>query len=108
MKGQSKTVFRPISPANVSRIKRWPKYPKEFTLLDYALRSGGWLDTFVDSPTTLRLGAWCGRKLVGFSILTDITPVAAEFYIALHPAEIGHGVGHQLTTRTLEYAFLKI
>jgi RimJ/RimL family protein N-acetyltransferase len=104
----NKIDLRPLAPADVARIRRWPKYPKEFALLDYALRSGGWLDLYAASPANLRLGAWSGGRLVGFSLLTDITPEAAEFYIALHPAQIGRGVGREVTAQTLEYAFKEL
>jgi RimJ/RimL family protein N-acetyltransferase len=101
-------ALRKLTRANVATIRRWPSYPKELRALDYALRSGGWLDTYAESETTRRFGAWEGRRLVGFSILTDITPRAAEFYIAVHPKHIGRGIGWQLTTAIMAYAFTEL
>jgi hypothetical protein len=55
--------LRPLSSADANNIKEWPKYPEEFERLDYALRSGGWLDTFPESPATVRLGGWLHGEL---------------------------------------------
>lgn len=63
---------------------------------------------FPESPTTIRLGGWTNGNLVGFSLLTDITASSAEFYIALHPAKTGRGIGRQLTEETIKFAFTKL
>lgn len=101
-------VLRPLSPADAERIQQWPKYAGEFALLDYALRPGGWLDTFPESATTIRFGGWLGDELVGFSLLTGISAESAEFYVALHPAETGRGIGRLLTDETLRFAFAQL
>jgi len=104
----SKITLRPLSLADVERIKRWPRYSEEFALLDFALRRGGWLDTFLESATTIRFGGWLRGELVGFSLLKDISTDRAEFYIALHPAETGHGIGRKITIETLGVAFANL
>ena len=105
MSRQGQITLRPLSPADIAEIKRWPNYSEEFQSLDYALRSGGWLDAFPESATTRRFGGWLSGTLVGFSLLTDITASRAEFYIALHPSQTGRGIGRQLTEQTMSYAF---
>jgi RimJ/RimL family protein N-acetyltransferase len=108
MERSSKVVLRPLSPADVESIKQWPRYSGEFVLLDYALRSGGWLDTFQESATTIRFGGWLHGELVGFSLLTEISAESAEFYIAIHPAQTGRGIGRKITTEILKYAFANL
>ena len=89
----------------VQAIREWPAYTGEFQPLDYALRSGGWLDTLPESPTTRRYAATKNRELVGFSILTDITSEAAEIYLAVRPGLTGHGIGRMLMDLTLAKGF---
>jgi diamine N-acetyltransferase len=98
-------ALKSISREDIALIQGWPPYPAHLADLDYALRREGWLDQFVESPTTRRLAAWDGDELVGFSILTQIADGAAEFYIALHPERIGRGIGREVTKRTLCFGF---
>jgi RimJ/RimL family protein N-acetyltransferase len=100
--------LNPLSANDVEQIRAWPKYSGAFAPLDYALRSGGWLDMFPESSRTRRLGAWVNAEFVGFSLLVDITQEAAEFYIAVHPALTGKKLGEQITTATLLFAFREL
>ena len=98
-------LIRQLDDADVTEIRTWPQYKGEFKPLDYALRCGGWLDIFPESAKTRRFGAWSHGKLIGFSLLTDITKESAEFYIALHPAETRQGFGRLISETVLRIAF---
>lgn len=98
----------PLTEADTSAITRWPPYPQSLCDLDYALREGGWLDQFPESTQTRRFAAWEDAQLVGFSLLTDISTADAEFYIALHPQQIGRGVGRLIAQKTLAIGFTEM
>jgi len=100
--------IRPLSSADRAAIKRWPPYTGDFALLDYALREGGWLDQFPESAANRQLGLWQDGRLAGFSLLTGISDGQAEFYIAIHPGETGHGVGQRASRAVLEYGFKQL
>jgi RimJ/RimL family protein N-acetyltransferase len=100
--------LRPLAAADAATIAGWPPYRGDAAPLDYALRRGGWLDTFPAGAKTVHLGV-CSRRrsaarLVAFSLLTDITREAAEFYIAVHPDELGRGIGRRATELVLDHA----
>jgi len=95
----------PLTAAEVAEIARWPRYPAPVEALDYALRPGGWLDTFPESPANRRFAVHAGHRLVGFTLLVDIRPDDAEFYIAIHPEMLGEGFGRAATQATAEVAF---
>jgi diamine N-acetyltransferase len=97
--------FGPLGSADARVVRDWPPYTGRFSKLDYALRTGGWLDAFPESATTRRFGVWVDDRLVGFSILTHIAGGRAEFYVAIHPAETGHGLGRIATERTVTAGF---
>jgi RimJ/RimL family protein N-acetyltransferase len=100
--------LRPLTAADGAAIERWPPYRDDAAPLDYALRRGGWLESFPAGARTVHLGVWTqgggAHRLVAFSLLTDITREAAEFYIAVHPDELGRGVGRRTTELVLDYA----
>jgi RimJ/RimL family protein N-acetyltransferase len=98
-------ILQTLTSDDVAVIRRWPPYPPEFSLLDFALRSGGWLDQFPESARAHRYGAWSGNLLVGFSLLADIVDADAEFYLALHPDYLGQGLGKLITKQTLLLGF---
>lgn len=105
MIGAQRVVLRPLTDDDVRNITLWPPYPEEFGQLDYALRDNGWLAQFPPAPTTRRYSADRDGELVGFSLLVDITDTQAEFYVAVHPSHLGHGVGKDITRLTLDQAF---
>ncbi len=94
-----------LTAADAEAIHHWPPYPPVFDKLDYALRKGGWLDQFPAGAQTRRFAARKDALLVGFSLLTHITTADAEFYIALHPQQIGHGIGGEIAQLTLQFGF---
>jgi RimJ/RimL family protein N-acetyltransferase len=100
--------LQPLNVANVREINAWPPYEGAFRPLDYALRSGGWLDTLPESSSTCRFAALLDGRLAGFSILTDITSEAAEIYLAVRADLTGHGVGRQILELTLARAFFEM
>lgn len=95
----------PLAEADVSEIRRWPPYSPPLDALDYALRPGGWLDMFPASHANRRFAIRSRGQLVGFSLLVDITSEDAEFYIAIHPQMLGHGIGHFATQAVARVAF---
>jgi RimJ/RimL family protein N-acetyltransferase len=98
-------VLEPLNGEDAHVIRFWPPYPARATALDYALRPGGWLDSFPASDTSHRWAAWHDGKLVGFSILTGNSKTEAEFYIALHPERLGEGFGRRITEQTVDLGF---
>ena len=98
-------TLEPLTDADVTAIHQWPPYQKPFDVLDYALRSGGWLDNYPDSKTNVRYGIWQHGKLIGFSLLTDVKSGEAEFYIALHPDHTRRNVGREATVQTIRRGF---
>jgi diamine N-acetyltransferase len=101
-------LLKSISREDVASIRSWPPYPGQVADLDYALRCEGWLDQFLESPTTRRFAAWDGLELIAFSVLTRIAEGAAEFYIAVHPERIGRGIGRELTNKTVCFGFQEL
>jgi diamine N-acetyltransferase len=101
----SRLTLTELTAADALEIQRWPSYPPALRELDYALRKGGWLDQFPAAAQARRFAARDNSALIGFSLLTHITTVDAEFYIALHPEHIGHGIGREITQLTLQYGF---
>jgi RimJ/RimL family protein N-acetyltransferase len=98
-------TLRPLTGDDVAAIRQWPPDPPAFSLLDFALRAGGWLDQFPESARAHRYGGWSGTLLVGFSLLADIVDADAEFYLALHPDHLGKGLGELITRQTVLIGF---
>jgi len=98
-------TLRQLTTEDAAAIRLWPTYPPAFALLDFALRKGGWLDQFPESPRAHRYAAWRGDVLKGISILADIAEGDAEFYLALHPDHIGQGLGEWITRQTALVGF---
>lgn len=98
-------TLEPLTDADVDAINKWPPYQKPIDVLDYALRRGGWLDQYPESPTNVRYGIWQNGKLIGFSLLVDIKDGEAEFYIALHASKTHKGIGREATMQTIERGF---
>jgi diamine N-acetyltransferase len=98
-------TLRQLTSEDVAAVRQWPHYPPTFAVFDFALRTGGWLDQFPESPRNHRYAAWQGDILVGFSILADIAEGDAEFYLALHPDHVGQGLGEWITRQTLRAGF---
>ncbi|HSF67784.1 MAG TPA: GNAT family protein [Nitrospiraceae bacterium] len=94
-------TLRQLTNDDAVAVRQWPSYPPAFAVFDFALREGGWLDQFPESPRNHRYAAWQEDILVGFSILADIIEGDAEFYLALHPDHVGQGLGEWITRRTL-------
>ena len=97
-----------LRPNDVGAIKRWPSYPGELSDLDYALRSGGWLDEFPESETNHRYGGWVEDELIGFSVLNETGHGKAEFYVAIHPDKVGLGFGKILTQLIIMKGFQEL
>jgi RimJ/RimL family protein N-acetyltransferase len=98
----------PLASADVAAIHGWPPYPARVEALDYALRPGGWLDMFPASTTNRRFAIRSGGALVGFTLLVDIDGEEAEFYIAIHPAQLGRGLGRAATQQTAAFGFREL
>ncbi|HVF60082.1 MAG TPA: GNAT family protein [Thermoanaerobaculia bacterium] len=98
-------TLEPLTEKDVSAIRNWPPYPEPMDVLDYALRPGGWLDQYPESPTNVRYGIWQKGELVGFSLLTDVKDGSAEFYIALHAGKTRNKLGQEGTAQTVRRGF---
>jgi len=98
-------TLRKLRTDDIATIKAWPPYPSDCTELDYALRNGGWLDTYAGKAGIEFLVAMDGDSIVGFSVLEREPGRRAEFRIALHPEKIGHGLGKTIALLTLEHGF---
>jgi ribosomal-protein-alanine N-acetyltransferase len=95
-------ILAPLTPEDEKTIHFWPRYPAEVEALDYALRDNGWLALFPPGPNNL------SGKLVGFSILTRTSPQKAEFYVAVHPEDIGKGLGKTITRMVIQEGFERL
>lgn len=99
------STVRNLIPGDIPRIKSWPPYPPEFSDLDYSLRDGGWLDEYSTKAGTEIFVAEDEGRIAGFSIISKEDGNSAEFRIALHPGNIGNGMGKTLTLLTLNRGF---
>ncbi|PKG33075.1 MAG: N-acetyltransferase [Methanoregula sp.] len=98
-------TLRPLRQEDVPAIKSWPPYPREFGMLDYSLRDGGWLDEYGGRTGTEILIAEDGNGMIGFALLAKKDASSAEFRIALHPLRLGQGLGRTVALRVLARGF---
>jgi len=98
-------TLRPITFQDIMGIQRWPRYPAEFEDLDYALRKNGWLDEYCNKGGADVLIADDDGKLAGFSIIAREPGGGAEFRIALHPEQLGRGLGNEIARLSLAHGF---
>lgn len=99
-------TLRNLIPEDIPLIKSWPPYPAEFSDLDYSLRDGGWLDEYSTKTGAEIFVAEYQYRIAGFSLIAKEDGNTAEFRIALHPGNIGNGIGKTLTLLTLHHGFL--
>lgn len=99
--------LRPLAAGDIAVVRAWPAYPPAFAAFDYALRQGGWLDEFCGRPATWCYMAQVTGAPVGFSLLATARPGDAELRLALHPAQLGRGLGGALVVATLAEAFAR-
>ncbi len=97
--------LRNLTPDDVAAIGNWPPYPSDFRDLDYALRSGGWLDDYRNRPDTRCFAAEQAGELVAFTLLSKTGEAEAEFRIALRADKTGQGLGGAITAMTLAKGF---
>lgn len=97
--------LRPLTLEERAEIQGWPPYPPPYEALDYALRLGGWLDTYTVKAGCIALGAHAGGELVGFSLLVPDYPDSAEFYVAVKGNKLAHGFGKKICIETLKTGF---
>ncbi len=88
-------------------IYGWPVYTGAHAQMDYAVRSGGWLDTYCGEAGNYCYAARSGGQCIGFSLLIRSAEGAAEFRIAVHPDFLGSGYGGSITNQTLAAGFLE-
>jgi ribosomal protein S18 acetylase RimI-like enzyme len=86
-------------------IRAWPRYRPPYEALDYALRRGGWLDSFARIPGCLALGGHLEQRLVGFSLLIPKGGRRAEFYVAIKGDRLARGLGGAICVETLRIGF---
>lgn len=100
--------LRPLASDDVDAIRSWPPYPMEFECMDYALRSKGWLNEYMEKENTWCFAAQEGQELVAFTILSKTGPDEAEFRIALRADKVGQGLGKTVAAMTLSEGFFEI
>lgn len=98
-------TLRSLQDEDIPAVKAWPAYPPEFSMLDYALRDGGWLDEYGSKERTEILVAEDEQGMIGFCLLSRESGCRAEFRIALHPQRLGQGFGKKLAQMTIRHAF---
>lgn len=98
----------PLTFEDMLVIHQWPAYPKEFSKLDHALRSEGWLAEFYEKPDTWIYAAKQGCEMLAFTLLAKTDSLAAEFRIALHPHKLHQGLGKIITLMTLHEGFIAL
>ena len=86
-------VIRELTAADRAAVRGWPAYPVAFKELDYALREGGWLDTYAEKPGVRFFAAEQAGEFVGFTLLAPDGAGAAEFRIAIRGDRLGEGLG---------------
>jgi diamine N-acetyltransferase len=99
---------RLITEKDIAEIKAWPAYEQRFEQMDYALQDGGWLDEFRNRADTWIYISESDGQTVGFSLLSSIAKVGAEFRIAIHPQRTGMGLGRAVTLATLKIGFWEL
>ena len=97
--------MRPLSEADIAKIKNWPEYPDDMAQMDYALRESGWLEEFRCKQDTFLYAAEDGNDLVGFTVLSRTGAADAEFRIALRADRTGLGLGAGISAETLRLGF---
>ncbi len=97
--------LRPITSADIAEINKWPPYERDFAQMDYSLREKGWLDEFYDKLHVRLYAIESDKGVVGFTLLNFTGKEEAEFRVALHPLEVGKGLGEEATRSTLQIGF---
>jgi diamine N-acetyltransferase len=97
--------LRTLNAVDVVTIQNWPPYPPEFTELDYALRSNGWLAEYRNRPDTWIYIAEQAGEIIAFTTLARTGDTEAEFRIALRADMIGQKLGVIITAMTLDKGF---
>lgn len=100
--------FLPARAEDLAEIRQWPPYPAEFRDLDYALRHRGWINEFYNKPHVYFYIAKYAQQTCGFSLLAKTTETEAEFRVALHPEQLGKGLGKTITLHTLAEGFKRL
>ncbi len=103
--GEAMLTIRPIKAQDRDLITCWPAYPEEFRGLDYALRSGGWLDEYGQKENAKIYAIEESGDLVGFTLLSDVSIPSPEFRIALRADRLGRGDGEEIVRLTLSEGF---
>jgi len=96
--------LRSLREGDAEKIRNWPPYAGVHRQMDYALRAGGWLDTFADEANTFCYAAEAGGALIGFGLLIGVGG-DAEMRLAMHPCRLGEGLGQRLAASLINIAF---
>lgn len=97
--------LRIIEKPDFQEIQNWPAYPSEFSELDYALRTNGWLTEFNNNPDATIYVAEQQGEIIAFSLLAKISDNDAEFRIALRADKFGKGLGRTISLLTIIEGF---
>ena len=97
-------TLKPLPAQARDEIYMWGQYPDIFSELNYAIQSGGWLDTIATKKTCHAFGFYT-PDLVGLSLLDEFEGEQAEFYIAIKPSCLNMGYGKRLMLATIDKGF---
>lgn len=94
-----------IESKDIIGIAQWSQYNGIHSQMDYAIRKGGWLDSYCCDPQNYCYAAKSDQLCVGFSLLISKGDREAEFRIAVNPDFIGSGYGGKIVKETLMIGF---
>lgn len=97
----------PIEQKDIDDIKKWRSYDGIHLQMDYAIRDGGWLDTYCGDPGNHCFAVRLNRLCMAFSILINKGGGEAEFRVAVSPDYVGSGYGGKIIRKTLSFGFEK-
>jgi diamine N-acetyltransferase len=97
--------IRPLALSDIAMIKRWPPYVGDMEQMDFALRTGGWLDELRPRLGTFAYVAEHDAELVAFTMLLGAGASEAEFRLAVRADRTGQGLGEGIVILTLRLGF---
>ncbi len=83
-------------------ISLW-NYEDEHSTFNYALRKGGWIDSYCNTDESLSFVAKENDSIIGLFFF--ITSKSNEFRILINPDFLNKGYGKELMKKALEMAF---
>ena len=95
-------TIEPLNENHKASISLW-NYQDEHSGFDYALRKGGWIDSYCNTDASLCFAAKENDSIVGLFFF--IASRSNEFRILINPDFLNKGYGKELMKKALEMAF---